>query len=292
VINQLLLNGIIAGSIYTIIALSYSIIYRIVKFFHFAHAIVFTLGAYFAYLYAFLLGLSLVASIFLAVLSATFIGILIELIVYRPLRKKGSTPLILLLSSFGVYIVLQNIISIAFGDNSNTLRKGIVHEGIEIFGARISQTQILILIVNLVLLIGCWAMMKYTKIGSTMRAVAANSELAFATGIDTNKVILFAFTIGSFLAGIAGILISFDTDMTPTMGMNTLMMGVVAVIIGGVGSIPGAALGAFLLAFAQNLGVWKISSQWQDAIAFIVLLLFLLIRPQGFFGKKIRKAEV
>jgi branched-chain amino acid transport system permease protein len=122
--------------------------------------------------------------------------------------------------------------------------------------------------------------------------VASDPNLALVSGIDTDKVILFSFALGSALAGAAAILISFDTDMTPTMGMNALMMGVVAVIIGGVGSIPGATLGGFLIAFAQNFGVWKISSQWQDAIAFIILLLFLLYRPNGFFGKKIPKVEV
>jgi branched-chain amino acid transport system permease protein len=163
---------------------------------------------------------------------------------------------------------------------------------VEILGGRITTCQITVVLVSACLLLSCFALSKYTKIGSTMRAVAANPELAFVTGIDTDKVIVFAFAIGSALAGIAGILISFDTDMTPIMGMNALMMGVVAVLIGGVGSIPGAAMGAFLLAFAQNFGAWQFSSQWQDAIAFIVLLLFLLVRPQGFFGKKIRKAEV
>ncbi|HEX8948282.1 MAG TPA: hypothetical protein VF790_04925, partial [Dissulfurispiraceae bacterium] len=115
---------------------------------------------------------------------------------------------------------------------------------------------------------------------------------ALVSGINTDRTILFSFLLGSMLAGIAAILISFDIDMTPTMGMNALMMGVVAVIIGGVGSISGAALGALLLAFAQNFGIWKISYQWQDAIAFIILLIFLLYRPYGFFGKKVRKVEV
>jgi branched-chain amino acid transport system permease protein len=213
-------------------------------------------------------------------------------IVYRPLRRKGTTPLILLLSSLGIYIVLQNIISMTFGDETKTLRSGIVQEGIEIFGARITPIQITIVIVSMVLLVGCWALMKYAKMGRAMRAVASDPNLALMSGIDTDKVILFAFALGSALAAVAAILISYDIDMTPTMGMNALMMGVVAVIVGGVGSIPGAALGGFLLAFAQNFGVWKISSQWQDAIAFVILLLFLLYRPYGFFGKKIRKVEV
>ena len=103
---------------------------------------------------------------------------------------------------------------------------------------------------------------------------------------------MWTFAIGSALAGIAGILVALDVDMTPTMGMNALMMGVVVVIIGGVGSIPGIALGALLLGFAQHFGVWKISSQWQDTIAFVILILFLLFRPQGFLGKKVKKVSI
>ncbi len=239
-----------------------------------------------------ILYLPLYYSIPLAIVLTLFIAILVELGPYRYLRFNTASPLVLLLASIGIYIILQNIISLIYGDETKSIRDGMVTEGSDILGARITPIQLVTIVVGVSLVILCLICMRFTRIGIYMRAVAANPELAFVTGIDTDKVILIAFAIGSALAGIAGILISFDTDMTPTMGMNALMMGVVAVIIGGVGSIPGAALGAFLLAFAQNFGVWKISSQWQDAIAFIVLLLFLLLRPQGFFGKKIRKAEV
>ena len=125
-----------------------------------------------------------------------------------------------------------------------------------------------------------------------MRAVANDPELANVSGINSNAVILWAFAIGSGLAGVAGVLIALDVDMTPTMGMNALMMGVVVVIIGGVNNIPGIALGALLLATAQHLGAWFIGSQWQDAIAFIILVVFLLFKPEGFFGKKVRSATV
>ena len=128
--------------------------------------------------------------------------------------------------------------------------------------------------------------------GHGMRAVSNDVELAKISGIDSDRIILWSFILGSALAGVAGILVALDVDMTPTMGMNALMMGVVAMIIGGVGSILGVAFGAILLGLAQHLGVWKISSQWQDAIAFIILFLFLLIRPQGFMGRKVKKVTI
>jgi branched-subunit amino acid ABC-type transport system permease component len=134
--------------------------------------------------------------------------------------------------------------------------------------------------------------MKKSKMGKAIRAVANDSELALVSGVDSNRVILWTFAIGSAMAGLAGILFALDVDMTPTMGMNALMMGVVAMIIGGINNIYGVAMGALLLGFAQHFGVWKISSQWQDAIAFIILFLFLLFRPQGFLGRKIKKVEI
>lgn len=290
--SQLLLNTIIAGSIYTMIAASFSFIYSTTKFFHFAHAAVYTSCPYFVYLYIAFCGLPLNVGIALAVLSSTLLGMCTELVMYKPLRQKGSSPLVLLLASLGLYIILQNILSMVFGDDTKTLTSGIVAEGIEIFGARITPIQIGIISVSASLLLVCWVLIRYTKMGAAMRAVASDPELAIVSGIDTDRTILFAFMSGSMLAGIAAIIISFDIGMTPTMGMNALMMGVVAVIIGGIGSMPGAALGGFLIAFAQNFGVWKISSQWQDAIAFIILLFFLIYRPHGFFGKKIRNVEV
>lgn len=290
--TQLFINSIIAGSVYTLVAVSFSLIYSTTRFFHFAHGAVYTFSPYFAYLFTIILGLPLAFSIPLAICSSTLVGMLTELLIYKPLRRQGTTPLVLLLASLGIYIILQNIISMSFGDDTKTLRSGIVTEGLEFIGARITPIQIAIIIVSFALLVFCRALLKFTKLGTAMRAVASDPDLSLVTGIDTDKTILVAFAVGSALAGVAALLISFDIDMTPTMGMNALMMGVVAVIIGGVGSIAGAALGGFLLAFAQNFGVWKISSQWQDAIAFVILLAFLLYRPYGFFGKKIRKVEV
>jgi len=208
------------------------------------------------------------------------------------MRKKNASPMVLLLASLGLYIVLQNTISMVFGDDTKSIRSGVVREGLQVLGARITPIQIVIISTSVVLAILAALWLKKSRMGKAMRAVANDAELANISGIDANKVVLWTFGVGSALAGVAGILVALDVDMTPTMGMNALMMGVVAVLIGGVGSIPGVALGALLLGLAQHLGVWKISSQWQDAIAFIILFVFLLFRPQGFLGRKMKKVEV
>ena len=289
---QLLLNGILTASIYSLIGLGFALIYNTTRFFHFAHGAVYTAGAYMVYAFNIKLGIPLAVSLPFAVIGSALLGILMELVVYRPLRRREANPLILLIASLGMYIVLQNLISLFFGDDTKTVRSGVVKEGINVLGAYITPVQISIIVVSALLVITTWLILTRTKTGKLMRAVANDPWLAEASGIDSDRVILATFAIGSALAGFAGILVSLDIDMTPTMGMNALMMGVVAVIVGGVGSIPGVVLGALLLGMAQHLGVWKISSQWQDAIAFVVLLTFLIFRPQGFLGKKISKVEV
>jgi len=291
-IEQLLLNAILAGSITILIAVSFSLIYQTTRFFHFAHAVVFTSGAYFTYLFHKLLGLPIIISIPVAVALSALLGCSMELGVYRNLRKKNAPPMVLLLASLGLYIVLQNTISMVFGDDTKSIRSGVVREGLPIFGARITPIQIVIVCTGIVLVVLVAVWLKKSKMGKAMRAVANDPELAMISGIDSNKVILWTFAIGSALAGVAGILVALDVDMTPTMGMNALMMGVVAVIIGGIGSISGVVFGAMLLGLAQHFGVWKISSQWQDAIAFVILFVFLLVRPQGFLGRKVKKVSV
>lgn len=289
---QITTNVAIAASLYLLVALSFVIIFKLTRFFHFAHGIVFTAGAYLTLISKNCLGVSPLFSFISGIAFCTILGCLMDLCIYRPLRKKGSSELILLLASLGIYVFLQNTISMIFGDETKSIRIGDVQVGINILGARITPIQIITICASIVLVIALSTFLKKSKIGNAMRAVANDSVLANVSGINSNRVILWAFAIGSALAGLAGLLVALDVDMTPTMGMSALMMGVVVVIIGGVNSIGGIALGALLLATAQHLGAWFIGSQWQDAIAFIILVLFLLFKPEGFFGKKIRSTTV
>ena len=290
--SQIIINIIISFSIFNLAALSFSLIYQTTRFFHFAHAVVFTFGAYFTFLLSQLVGWSLVSAILTAIVAACLIGCMAEWFIYRPLRKRKSSSIVLLLASLGIYIVLQNLISLFFGDETKSIRTWEVREGIEIAGAYVTPVQIVIIATSIAIVILVSGYLMLAKTGKAMRAVASDSELSKLSGIKSDRIILISFAIGSALAGIAGILVALDVDMTPTMGMNMLLMGVVAMIIGGVGSIWGIVLGSLLLATAQNLAVWYISSQWMDAVAFAILLLFLLFKPEGFMGKKIRKATI
>jgi branched-chain amino acid transport system permease protein len=151
----------------------------------------------------------------------------------------------------------------------------------DIFGGVITEVQLIILICGIVIMAIMALVLKFTIFGKAVKAVSDDEEVSKIVGINTPKVIGWIFFIGSSIAGLAGILIGFDTGIEPTMGMSLLLKGVIASIIGGIGNIYGGVLGAFFLGFVENFGIWKISGEWKDAIAFGVLIIFLLWRPQG-----------
>lgn len=284
-LSQLIFNGIIAGSIYALVALGFTIIYRTVKFFHFAHGVVYTAGAYFAYTLFTFVHLHFLLCFILSIIFAAILGIGIEKLVYYPLRLRKASNMVLLLASFGVYIFLQNLIALIYGNQVLVLRTGPIREGYTILNAVITPIQIMILVVSILLMFLLWFFIRKTKLGKAMRAVADDPLAASVVGINPDKIILASFAIGSALAGVAGILISLETNLEPMMGFSALLKGIIAAIIGGIGSIPGAMFGGFFLGLAENLGIWKIPSVWKDFISFVILIIFLLVRPNGLFGK-------
>lgn len=287
--SQLCFNSLIAGVIYSLIALSFTIIYRTIKFFHFAHGIVYTCGAYIAYTLVISFGISPVLSFFFASLIAGFLGIAIDKLVYAPLRKQKSPNLVFLIASFGIFIFIQNFIQLLYGAQILTLRTGQIKEGHQFLGGVITNTHIAILCMSIFLFSALSLFIHKTKLGKAMRAVSDDRVAASVVGINPERIILVTFFIGSALAGIAGIMVSYETNIEPTMGMNAILKGIIASIIGGVGSIPGAALGGLFLGLAENFGIWKIQSAWKDCIAFVILIVFLLIKPSGILGRKTDK---
>lgn len=291
-INQLIINGLIAGSIYALVALGFTLIYRTVKFFNFAHGAIYTTGAYLAYTLASVLGINLILSFFLASILACIIGIILDRLIYYPLRRKKASDLIFLITSFGVFIFIQNLIQLIYGAQILILSIGPVKKGHQILGAVITDSQILILIVSCLLFILLWLFVQETKFGKAIRAVSDDPIGASVVGIYPEKIILISFAIGSALAGAAGILISLETNIEPTMGMNAIFKGIIASVLGGMGSIPGAMLGGFFLGIIENIGIWKIQAGWKDTIAFIILIIFLLFRPGGIFNIKTEKERL
>jgi len=223
-----------------------------------------------------------------AAFLSVILGMAIDRLVYLPLRKNNAPLLVFLIASFGVFIFIQNLLQLMCGAQILTLRTGPVREGYHILSAIITPIQFMIIAAAFTTFALLWCLTTRTKTGKAIIAVADDLYGASICGINPERVILFAFGIGSALAGMAGVLISLETNIEPTMGMNAILKGIVASIIGGVGSIPGALIGGLLLGIVENLGIWKIQAGWKDTIAFVVLILFLLLRPQGILGSRPR----
>ncbi len=295
-LGQVLLNSFISSAIYSLIALGFTLIYRTVRFFHLAHGGTYTVGAYAAYsTYVLMLNfgsslviLNLAIATLVSMLIAGIVGVAIDRLVYFPLRRRFASDLILLLASFGIFIFIQNFIQLIYGAQILTMRTWPVKEGHKVLGAVITDVQIAIILTTLVVLFILWFFIQKTKLGKAIRAVSDDPVGASVVGIDPEKTIMIVFFIGSALAGLAGTLISLETNLEPTMGFNAILKGIIASIIGGIGSLPGAVLGGLLLGFAENFGIWKIQAGWKDTIAFAILILFLLFKPKGILGTEIK----
>jgi branched-chain amino acid transport system permease protein len=285
-IAQLVINGLVSGSTYALIALGFTVIYGTVKFFHFAHGAVYAVGAYMAWLFVAKFEFPVMPSLTFTCLLAGGLGVLIDFAIYRPLRARKSPNLVFLLTSFGIFIFLNNALQLAFGADIKSLRTGPVKEGYHLLGGVVTTTQIGILISCLILALMLVLFVKATRLGKAIRAVADDSLAAGIVGIHSERIIQTSFFLGSVLAGAAGILVSLETNIEPTMGMNAILKGIVAAVIGGIGSIPGALVGGLFIGLAENLGIWCISSGWKDAIAFAILVAFLLVRPGGLFERE------
>ena len=282
IVPQLIVNSIIAGAIYTMVALGFNLIYGTVKFFDLGYGALTAVGGYGVFYFYKVLGLDIFTSVLLGVLIAGLIGYLAYRGVYSPLRKRKSSGMVLLVAALGIFTALQAVIAILFTSQFQTLSRDAGAERVfTILGGVITQTQLIILILGLLIMVAIGLTLKYTMFGKAVKAVGDDEEVSQIVGIDTRKVIGKVFFIGSAIAGLAGILVGFDTGIEPTMGLSLLLKGVIASIIGGIGNVYGGVLGAFLLGFIENFGIWKISGEWKDAIAFGVLIIFLLFRPQG-----------
>jgi branched-chain amino acid transport system permease protein len=284
--SQLFINGLIAGAIYSLVSSGFSLIYFTTKSVHFAHGAVIAFSSYFLYFLFTLVGINFGFAVILSLTFGALLGFLINKFVYKPLRKRKASSLIFLVASFSVLVFFESLILILFGADVKTIGFIKISKGAEILNAIITPLQIVIIIVSLILLIIFFFFMKKTKIGKAMRAVADNKDVAEIVGISVEKIYSWSFIIGSTIAGVAGVLVGLEQNLEPTMGTNLMIKGFTGAIIGGIGSVPGAILGSFLLGFAENFGIWFLPSGYKDAIAFVILFIFLLIRPQGILGKK------
>ena len=283
---QLLINSLITGAIYALVASGFSIIYSVCKFVHFAHGAVITVAGYFLYFLYVRLGFNFYFAASLTVLFASLLGASLNLTIYKKLRAKKSSGAILLLASVGLLIFLESFALLLMGADVKTLNFIPVSKGLKILGAVITPLQVVVILASLIVLVLTYVLMKQTKLGKAMRAVADNKDLAEIVGVSAEKIYNWSFLLGSSIAGIAGILVSLEHNLEPTMGTSLMIKGFAAAVIGGMDSVAGSILGAFLLGFLENLGGWFFPSAYKEAIAFAALLTFLLFRPHGILGSK------
>jgi len=281
---QLLFNGLIAGSIYALVAAGFSLIYATNRFIHFAHGTMVTVSAYFLYWLFAMLGLNFYLAGILTIIFAGFLGWLSYVGFYKQLKLKKASNAVLLVASIGLLILMENLMLLIFGADVKSLNLLEITKGYEIGGAIITGLQIVIVISALVLLALLFLFVRCAKLGKTMRAVADNPGLANILGVDSDKICQYSFIIGSAIAGFAAILIALEQNIEPVMGLTLIIKGFTGAIIGGVTSLPGSILGSYLLGLAENFGIWYLPSGYKDAIAFVLLFLFLLIKPSGILG--------
>lgn len=300
-IPQLIINGLTAGCLYALVGLGFSLKYKITGFFDFSYGALLAVGAYGCWGITVLLGSkvdSTISLVFLAtatfgVLMAAFFGWCIAQVVFKPLATRRATELSLLLASLGVYTVVQNMVSLAAGDDVKIIRPGAIVIGFPLplpggAVARVSEIQLSIICTAVIIVILFSLLMKWTLWGKQLRAVANDQGLAAIYGIDVDRIKVTVHTLGGALAGIAGILLGLDTDLVPSMGFPILVMVMAAMVIGGMHSLPGVLLGGLLVGLVQNLGVIHLGTIWQDMVVFMLLIVFLMFRPQGILGCKIR----
>lgn len=284
-----LLNGLTLGSTYALIALGYTMVYGIVQLINFAHGEIYMFGAFAGLVLVSFFGANLIVAMLGAMLFCMLLGILVERIAYRPLRGKSSR-LSALISAIGVSIFLSTLMAMMAGTNTHRYPEVIAHRTIHFASLDLSLMQILILLVSASLMIGLQFMVQKTRIGKAMRACSQDLDAAYLMGINVNRVISFTFAVGSAMAAAGGVMVGvYYNAVWPYMGMMAGLKAFAAAVMGGIGSIPGAMIGGLSLGIMEIMGVAYLSSSYKDAIAFGMLILVLLIRPQGLMGQKISK---
>ena len=288
--TQLFINSLASACMNLLIAISFWLVYAPTKTFYVSHAAAITLGAYCCHFLNHHAGIPFVVAACLSVAGIALSFAALETSFSQSLRSR-SNSWIGLVASIGLYVVILNIISISFGDEALLLSPGSVNVGHKIGGGYVTNAQIIMMCSGVISYVGIALLLARTRLGRAIRGVSSNPELCLLFGIVQSHITLWAVGIGSGLAAIAGVLSALDSHMTPAMGFRLLMNGVVVTIVGGAGGVSGFVWAALLLAIAQQSTAFFGDSKWVDAVVFLILIGFLIWKPLGFSGGRIRKVE-
>ncbi len=283
---QQLINGISLGSVYALIAVGYSLVYSILLFSNFAHGGFIVIGGYTCYYALRSMGNNIWVGGFLALLATGIAAVLTERIAYRPIRERTDIKLYLLIASLGMSIVIENLFVVTIGGRFRALPPVIPTNPVRLFGiTTTSAFDLLSMVVAVIFLTGLQLFIKKSKWGLAIRAAACDLKTAGLMGVNVNMLISIVFFVAGVLAAVGGIFLSVRYTLYPQLGGITIK-AFVAAVVGGLGSLPGAVVGSLILGLAEMLTAGFISSQLRDLVVFSLLVITLLIRPTGLFGKK------
>ncbi|MCL2737628.1 MAG: branched-chain amino acid ABC transporter permease [Alphaproteobacteria bacterium] len=283
-LQQLLLNTLIIGSGYALMAMAFRLMHWVSPFFNLTLGASVALGAYLGFALIPVFGVTAAWPIVI-VLVAAFTWAL-EAFIFKPVRASGASPMVLLIISLGLYTIFESAIHLAFGPQYQTLGRALDFTRV----AGIPTTQVVIVGFAAIVLGGLSFMLQRTFFGKTIRAIHDSPPLANLVGINVPRVVMIVSVIAGAILGAYGLCVGYDTGMEPLMGFNILFKGMIAAIIGGP-TILGAYLGAMVLAGAENIGVWMFASQWRDLVAFVIFIILLWLRPRGIFTQKPKRTE-
>lgn len=285
---QQVINGLSLGSIYALIALGYTMVYGIIKLINFAHGDIYMLGAYVAFITTTYFGFSFFPAMIASMVVCGILGVLIERIAYKPLRH--ATRIAALITAIGVSYVLEYTTQYVMGSEVKTYPTLLSNFSFSLGPVTISMQQVYIFTITIVLMIALQLIIKKTKMGRAMRAVSVDEDAAKLMGINVDTTISFTFLLGSSLAGVAGILVGiYYNSIDPLMGMVPGLKAFIAAVFGGIGSVPGAMIGGLFIGIAETMVVAYGSSLYRDAIVYLILILILIIKPDGLLGKNQRE---
>ena len=283
---QILLNGLIVGSAYALMGIGFSLLYSTVRYFNLAYGMLSVIAVYAVYS---LMneGLNFPVAILLGGMLAIVLGVLSYIGLFRVMEKRKCSNLVILVASFGLLIVLQNLTALLWGNSTKSISlSDTILKGYEFFGLVITANQLMIAATAVVLMIVLELFLQKTKYGMAIRAIGDNQELTKVLGLQTEKVIVMVFVVTSFIGALSASLIALEIGLRPTHGVLLVLKAVIAAIIGGLGSVRGALVGGLMLGVAENFGIYFFGGVWQDTVAFVLLAVFLLFRPEGMFAKQ------
>lgn len=281
---QLLINGLIAGSLYSLISSGFSLLYTSNKFINFSHGSTVVVAAFAVYFFLNILGLPFIIAGLLAIAFIVFFGLMSYRLIYNPLRKRGASNASLLVASIGCLILTESLLLMLFGPGVKNYFRFDASQGINLLNVVITKIEIMIVISSIFVLVLLYLFLQKSRIGKKMQAVTDEPALAETIGISSRKMKAIAIIIASIIAGLAGILIGLEYSFEPMMGTKLMISGFTGAIVGGVSSVLGSVLGAFIVGILENIGIGFLPSGFKDAITYTLLFMFLLIKPKGLFG--------